>query len=263
MKIADRLLPPAGLRVLISGGAAGIGRVIAQGFHEVGAQVFVCDIDESALAKIRQELPGVEGIRADVSQATEVDQVVEQAVTRLGGLDVLINNAGIAGPTGAVESLTEQAWEQTVSTNLNSQFYFLRKAVPHLKQSRQNPHVVVMSSVAGRLAYPFRTPYAATKWAVIGLMKSLANELGPDNVRVNAILPGVVEGERMSRVIAARADALGITTEQMQAQYVEKISLRRMVTAEDVAASVLYLSSPAAVNVTGQAISVDANVEYL
>lgn len=263
MKVSDRLMPPEGLRVLISGGAAGIGRVIAQGFHEVGAQVFVCDVDKAALADIIRALPGVQGVYADVSVGAEVDHVVDTAVSAFGGLDVLINNAGIAGPTGGIEELTPADWERTVSTNLNSQFYFLRRAIPHLKQSSSSPHVVIMSSVAGRLGYPFRTPYAASKWAVIGLMKSLANELGPSDVRVNAILPGVVEGERMSRVISDRAQALGIDDDAMHQQYVNKISLRRMVTAQDVAAMTLFLSSPAAKNITGQAISVDANVEYL
>ncbi|MNL46322.1 Short-chain reductase protein NovJ [compost metagenome] len=135
--------------------------------------------------------------------------------------------------------------------------------MPYLKKSGQNPHIIAMSSVAGRLGYPFRTPYASTKWAIVGLMKSLAGELGPHNIRVNAILPGVVAGERMDRVIDARAKTLDISFESMRDQYLEKISLRRMVTMEDVAAMTLFLSSPAAGNITGQAISVDGNVEYL
>jgi NAD(P)-dependent dehydrogenase (short-subunit alcohol dehydrogenase family) len=120
-----------------------------------------------------------------------------------------------------------------------------------------------MSSVAGRLGYAFRTPYASTKWAIVGLTKSLAMELGPQGVRVNAILPGVVEGERMDGVIASRAAALGISVEQMREDYLRKISLRRMVSASDVAAMALFLCSPAAHNLSGQAISVDGNLEYL
>jgi NAD(P)-dependent dehydrogenase (short-subunit alcohol dehydrogenase family) len=120
-----------------------------------------------------------------------------------------------------------------------------------------------MSSVAGRLGYAFRTPYAATKWALVGLMKSLAIELGPSDIRVNAILPGVVQGERMDRVIAARAESLGISFDAMRDEYLKKISLRRMVTVDDIAAMTLFLTSPAGGNITGQAISVDGNVEYL
>jgi NAD(P)-dependent dehydrogenase (short-subunit alcohol dehydrogenase family) len=162
-----------------------------------------------------------------------------------------------------VEELDPAQWESTVSTNLNSQFYFLRKAVPVLKETSDCASIIAMSSVAGRLGYPFRTPYASTKWAIVGLVKSLAAELGPSNVRINAILPGVVEGERMDRVISARADALGIPFNAMREEYLKKISLRRMVTVDDIAAMALFLASPAGSNVTGQAISVDGNVEYL
>lgn len=263
MRIVDLLAPPAKLKVVITGGAAGIGAVIARAFHEVGAQVYICDINAGAVERMKLEFPGMHGGVVDVGIKLYVDRIMDEAITLLGGLDVLVNNAGIAGPTGNVETLDSDAWEQTVSTNLNSQYYFLSKAVPWLKKSGQNPHIIAMSSVAGRLGYPFRTPYASTKWAIVGLMKSLAGELGPYNIRVNAILPGVVEGERMDRVIDARAQALDISFESMRDQYLEKISLRRMVTMEDVAAMALFLSSRAAMNITGQAISIDGNVEYL
>jgi NAD(P)-dependent dehydrogenase (short-subunit alcohol dehydrogenase family) len=263
MKIVDLLTPPPRLKVIITGGAAGIGAVIARAFHEVEAQVYICDIDAGAVERMKQQYPGLLGGVVDVGIKQHVDRIMDEAIAQLGGVDVLINNAGIAGPTGNIEGLDADTWEQTVSTNLNSQYYFLRKAVPYLKQSGQNPHIIAMSSVAGRLGYPFRTPYASTKWAIVGLMKSLAGELGPHNIRVNAILPGVVAGERMDRVIDARAKTLDISFESMRDQYLEKISLRRMVTMEDVAAMALFLSSPAASNISGQAISVDGNVEYL
>ena len=263
MKIIDLLNPPANLRVVITGGASGIGAVIAKAFHEVDAQVYICDINASAVDRMKLEYPGLQGGVVDVGIKHQVDRVMDEALSLLGGLDVLVNNAGIAGPTGNIEALDADAWEQTVSTNLNSQYYFLSKAIPFLKQSRQNPHIIAMSSVAGRLGYPFRTPYASTKWAIVGLMKSLAAELGPHNIRVNAILPGVVAGERMDRVIDARAKTLDISFEVMRDQYLDKISLRRMVTMEDIAAMALFLSSQAASNISGQAISVDGNVEYL
>jgi NAD(P)-dependent dehydrogenase (short-subunit alcohol dehydrogenase family) len=263
VKIVDLLKPAANLKVVITGGAAGIGAVIAKAFHEIEAQVYICDINADALERMKLEHPGMHGGLADVGIRRHVDRIMDEAISLLGGLDVLVNNAGIAGPTGNIEDLTPEAWETTVSTNLNSQYYVLRKAVPFLKQSKHSPHIIAMSSVAGRLGYPFRTPYASTKWAIIGLMKSLAGELGPDNIRVNAILPGVVAGERMDRVIDARAQTLGIEFEAMRDQYLDKISLRRMVTMEDVAAMALFLSSQAAMNISGQAISVDGNVEYL
>jgi NAD(P)-dependent dehydrogenase (short-subunit alcohol dehydrogenase family) len=261
MSVVDLLKPPSGLKVLVTGGAAGIGAAIAKAFHEAEARVYVCDIDPAAVEAVGSA--GIRAIVADVGKEEDATRVVDAAADELGGLDVLINNAGIAGPTGRVEDLASADWERTISTNLNSQFYFLRRAVPKLKGSTHSPNIISMSSVAGRLGYALRTPYASTKWAIIGMMKSLAIELGPDDIRVNAILPGVVAGPRMSRVIGARAQELGIAFEDMEKTYLQKISLRRMVTEVDVAAMCLFLSSPAARNITGQAISVDGNVEYL
>jgi NAD(P)-dependent dehydrogenase (short-subunit alcohol dehydrogenase family) len=263
MSIADLLQTPPDLRVLVSAGAGGIGAGMARAFHERGASVYVCDIDRVAVDRISTELPGLKASVADVADRAQVDRVVADAERALGGLDVLVNNAGVAGPTGGIEDVDPAEWERTIAVNLNAQYYFARRAVPLLKKSRNNPTLIAVSSVAGRLGYAFRTPYASTKWSIVGLVKSLAIELGPSGIRVNAILPGVVEGERMDRVIAARAKALGVTIEAMREDYLRKISLRRMVTIDDVAAMALFLCSPAARNVTGQAISVDGNVEYL
>ena len=263
MKTIDLLKPDAGLRVFISGAATGIGAAMAEAFLEAGAAVYVCDINPVAVDAMKKKHPHIHAGVADVGKWEEVDAVMSDAQEKLGGLDILINNAGIAGPTSAVEDIAPDAWEKTINTNLNSQFYFLRRAVPLLKQTSANPSIITVSSVAGRLGYQFRTPYASTKWAIVGLMKSLAIELGPSNIRVNAILPGVVEGERMDGVIAARAQALGLTIDEMRADYVKKISLRRLVTTQDVAAMALFLSSPAGRNISGQAINVDGNLEYL
>lgn len=263
MSITASLQPKPGLRVLVTAGASGIGAAVARAFLETGARVHVCDIDRSALERFTAEVPEISASMADAAVPRDVDAVFEDVGANLGGLDVLVNNVGIAGPTGAVQDIDRAEWERTIAVNLNSQFYFAQRAVPMLRQSSAHPCVIAMSSVAGRLGYAFRTPYAATKWAIVGLMKSLAIELGPHGVRVNAILPGVVEGERMNGVIAARAAATGVSVEAMRNEYLQKISLRRMVTLDDVAAMAIFLSSPAARNVTGQAISVDGNVEYL
>jgi NAD(P)-dependent dehydrogenase (short-subunit alcohol dehydrogenase family) len=263
MSILDSMRPAAGLRVLVTAGGGGIGATVARAFSESGARVHVCDIDQAALRRLSGEAPSITSSVADASLPGDVDRVFDDVRTTLGGLDVLVNNAGIAGPTGPIENLDVEGWERTVSVNLNSQYYFARRAVPLLKQSKLNPSIIAMSSVAGRLGYALRTPYASTKWAIVGLMKSLAIELGPQGVRVNAILPGTVEGERMSGVISARAAAAGVSADEMREEYLRKISLRRMVSAEDVAAMALFLCSPAARNLTGQAISVDGNIEYL
>lgn len=263
MTVLDSLRPVPGLRVLITAGGSGIGAAIARAFAEAGAHVHVCDIDRSALDRLSAEAPAITSSVADASIAQDVDLVFDDVRGTLGGLDVLVNNAGIAGPTSGIEAIDAAEWDRTVAVNLNSHFLFARRAVPMLRDSSADPSIVLMSSVAGRLGYAFRTPYAATKWAVVGMMKSLAVELGPRGVRVNAILPGTVEGERMNAVIAARAAATGRSVEAMRDEYIQKTSLRRMVSAQDVAAMSLFLASPAARNVTGQAISVDANLETL
>ena len=262
MATFDLLKPTPGLRVVVTGGAAGIGFTIAKAFDEVGARIYVCDIDPAAVAAAKAASPSIEAVVANVADRDSVDRFIDTAAEALGGFDVLVNNAGIAGPTGAIEALEPEDWDRTISTNLNSQYYVLRRSVPVLKQS-SSASIVAMSSVAGRLGYPFRTPYASTKWAIVGLVKSLAAELGGDDVRVNAILPGLVAGPRIDRVIDARSKALGIGFDEMKSEYLKKISLRRMVTEDDVAAMALFLCSPAARNITGQAISVDGNVEYL
>ena len=263
MPLYDTLRPLPNLRVLVTAGANGIGAAAARAFHTAGAQVHVCDVDRAALDRLMSETPGITGSMADASIAAEVDAVFDDVRSHLGGLDVLVNNAGIAGPTGAIENIETASWERTLAVNLNSQYYFARRAVPLLRDSSANPCLIAVSSVAGRLGYAFRTPYASSKWAIVGLTQSLAIELGPQGIRVNAILPGVVEGERMEGVIAARAAAVGVSVEVMRRDYLEKISLRRRVSADDVAAMALFLCSPAARNLTGQIISVDGNLEYL
>jgi NAD(P)-dependent dehydrogenase (short-subunit alcohol dehydrogenase family) len=263
MSILDSLRPRPELRVLVTAGAGGIGAAVARAFHEAGSRVHVCDIDRSALDRLTTGTPGITGSMADASVSADVDLVFDDVQGSLGGLDVLVNNAGIAGPTGPIEGIDAIGWERTIAVNLNSQYYFARRAVPLLRRSGNGASLIAMGSVAGRLGYAFRTPYASSKWAIVGLMKSLAIELGPMGIRVNAILPGLVEGERMSAAIASRAAATGVSVEQMRQQYLDKISLRRMVSADDVAAMALFLCSPAARNLSGQAISVDGNLEYL
>lgn len=262
MSILQSMVPYPGLKVMISAGADGIGAVIAQAFAETGAEIHVCDVNEAALARFAERFPGALTSLVDVADGKAVAAMFEAQKERFGGLDVLVNNAGIAGTTAGIDSVDETSWERTVDVNLNSQYRFTHHAVPMLRKSK-HANIICMSSVAGRLGYSFRTPYSSTKWAVVGLMKSLACELGPEDIRVNAILPGIVEGPRMDGVIESRARTLGISVAEMRDQYLSKISLRRMVTPEEVAALILYLNSPAGHSVTGQAISVDGNLEYL
>lgn len=261
MTYLELLRPPAGLRVLITGGAAGIGRVMAAAFVETGAHVHVCDTDAAAVERARAD--GLTASITDVSDPDSVASLRADVETELGGLDVLVNNAGIAGPTAGVEDIDPAAWDTTIAVNLNAQHYVARQMVPLLKASPAGGSIIAMSSVAGRLGYAYRTPYAATKWAIVGLVKSLAIELGPDGIRVNAIQPGIVAGPRIERVISARAQQLGISYEEMEAEYLAKISLHRMTRPEEIAAAALFLSSPGGAGISGQAISVCGNVEVL
>jgi NAD(P)-dependent dehydrogenase (short-subunit alcohol dehydrogenase family) len=250
------------LRVLITGGASGIGWVIAQALQEQGARVHLCDTSSDLLAQALRQQPVGSGSVADVSNAQQVDSLFDDLQRCLGGLDVLVNNAGIAGPTAAVEDITPDDWSRTLAVNITGQFLCARRAVPLLKTAGGGS-IINMSSAAGRLGYPLRTPYAASKWAVIGFTESLAMELGPHNIRVNAILPGLVQGERITRVLAARAQAQGLAYEEMERQYLDRVSLRRMVSPGDVSAMVLFLCSPAGRNISGQSLGVCGNIEVL
>lgn len=268
MTASDLLKPYDGLRVLVTGGASGIGLEIADAFAECGGRVHVCDASQAAIAALADRPPraaagAISATLADVSDPAAVERVFADVSSRLGGLDVLVNNAGIAGPTGGIDEIDPVQWEQTVAINLNAQFQFARRAVPLLRESKHGGAIIALSSVAGRLGYAFRTPYAATKWAVVGLVKSLAIELGPLGIRVNAIQPGIVRGPRMRRVIEARAQQLGIGYDDMEKRYLEKISLRRMTDPAEIAATALFLCSPGGHGITGQAISVCGNVEVL
>jgi NAD(P)-dependent dehydrogenase (short-subunit alcohol dehydrogenase family) len=249
-------------RVLITAGAGGIGRVMTETFVKAGAKVHICDVVPAAIAETIKALPGVTATPCDVSDLAQVDRLFTDVKRHLGGLDVLVNNAGIAGPTGKVEDIKIEEWERCIAVDLNGMFYCTRLGVPMLKAAGGGS-VINLSSAAGRLGFPFRTPYAAAKWGVVGFTKSLSMEVGEDNIRVNAIQPGVVEGERIDRVIDAKAKALGISFEEQRKISLERVSMKTMVSPQDIANMALFLASDAGKHVTGQAISVCAGVEML
>ena len=198
----------AGRRVLVTAGANGIGLDIVRSFAAAGAKVFVCDVQPASLDQLARELPEVGRCVADVSNEADVARLFEAVDRELGGLDVLVNNAGVAGPTSPVEAVSLADWERTMAVNVTGQFLCVRLAVPRLRKGRL-PAIINLSSAAGHLGMPGRSPYSASKWAVIGFTKTLALELGADGIRVNAILPGAVDGPRIRAVIAAKAEALG------------------------------------------------------
>ena len=254
-------LPPT-TRVRVTAGASGIGRAIADLFLDQGAQVHICDVSDTFLADFRSTHPKAGCTKADVSSDSEVKHLFDEIEKSLGGLDILVNNAGIAGPTGGVDEISSEDWRRTLDICLTGQYLCAHHAVPMLKQAGGGA-IINLSSAAGRFGYAFRSPYAAAKWGVIGFTQSLAKELGPENIRVNAILPGIVEGPRITGVIQARADQYGVSYAEMEKTYLDRVSMRRMVTAQDVATAALYLASPAGRNISGQSLGVDANVETL
>jgi NAD(P)-dependent dehydrogenase (short-subunit alcohol dehydrogenase family) len=244
-----------GLRVLITAGASGIGRETARAFVEEGARVHVCDVDDIALNELGRRDSAISHSRADVTNRAEITAMFEDALKALGGLDVLVNNAGIAGPTGRVEDINPEDWDSCVEVCLTGQFNCVRLAVPHLKKSA-NPSIINLSSAAGRLGFPLRTPYAAAKWGVVGFTKSLSIELGEFGIRVNAILPGVVEGDRIRRVFEGKAQAMGRSFTEIQDMALANVSLHAMVTARQIADQILFLCSPRGRTISGQAVSV-------
>jgi NAD(P)-dependent dehydrogenase (short-subunit alcohol dehydrogenase family) len=251
-----------GLRVLITAGASGIGCAMAEALMANGAKVHICDIQTDLLCACRETLPGIGASIADVADPAQVDLLFDEAIDHLGGLDVLVNNAGVAGPTATVEDIDPADWERTMAVNLNAQFYCARRAVPLIKAAGGGS-IVNMSSSAGLLGYPFRSPYAASKWAVIGFTKTMAMELGEHGIRVNAICPNAVEGPRMEAVIAAEARAKGLSREEVHADLVRNVSMHTFVSTDDVANLVLFICSPAGSKITGQALSVDGYTETL
>jgi NAD(P)-dependent dehydrogenase (short-subunit alcohol dehydrogenase family) len=255
-------LSVAGKRVMITAAASGIGRTVAKTFLENGALVFICDISEGRLEQCQAELPGIEGFPADVSDPIQVDNYFEEAISFLGGLDVLVNNAGIAGPSGPVEEMTPKEWDRTIAVNLNGQFYCLRRAVPLMKE-RGGGSIINISSHAGLFGYPLRSAYAASKWAIIGLTKSLAMELGDFGIRVNAICPGSVAGPRMDTIIEHDAQVGGVAPEVVREKYLRQTSLRTFIDSQEVADMILYLCSNSGRSVSGQALAVDGHTETL
>ncbi len=251
-----------GLRVMISAGGAGIGLEIARALVLEGARVHVCDVDEKALAALAQSDPLLSWTRCDVASRADVARFFNEGLAKLGGLDCLINNAGIAGPTGRVDEIDPQDWDRCLAIDLTGQFNCVRLAVPALRQSA-NASIINVSSLAGRFGFPLRTPYAAAKWGVIGLTRSLAMELGPDNIRVNALLPGIVAGERQKRVLTAKAQARGVSFDEIEKLAFSFTSLKDYVTPQQLADLVVFVASPRGRLISGQALSVCGDTNML
>lgn len=243
-------------RVLITAGATGIGREFARAFAATGAKIFTCDIDEPGLDALRDEIPGLQTSVCDMASRAQIERMVPYAIDKLGGLDVLINNAGIAGPTAPTDAMPPEEWDKVLAVNITGMFDVTRLAIPALKQSQAGV-IINMSSIAGRLGFINRSPYAASKWAVIGFTKTLALELGGNGIRANAILPGAVAGERIERVFAGRARIANKSMDEVRADAMANQSIKQMVDPKDIAQLAVFLASPAAKAISGQAIPID------
>lgn len=252
----------AGIRVIVTAGAGGIGLEIARAFLKEGARVEVCDVDEAALEALGETAPGAVGTWCDVSDRGSVAAFMEGALGRLGGLDVLVNNAGIAGPTGRVDQISPEDWDRTLAVDITGHFNVTRLAVPALKES-QNASIIGLSSAAGRFGFPLRSPYAAAKWGVIGFIKSLAMELGEFGIRANAILPGSVDGPRIRSVFENKARERNMSMEEVQAMALSATSLKRLIPPQHLANVAVFLSSPMGSTISGQAIAVDGDMQML
>ena len=249
-------------RVLITAGASGIGREMARAFVANGAKVFVCDIDRAGLAELARELPSLVTGLCDVSEREQIERMVTDAAQALGGIDVLINNAGIAGPTAPVAELDPEAWEKVLQVNLTGTFNVTRLVIPHLIRAGGGA-IINMSSAAGRFGYPNRGAYATSKWGLIGFTKTLSIELGDHGIRVNAILPGPVDGPRIQKVFEGRAQVSGRRLEEVTQESMANQSIKALVDPRDIAALAFFLASDAGKSLSGQLLPIDNDMQRL
>ena len=246
--------------VLVTAGASGIGKHIAAAFIRAGADVYTCDINAEALKSAAAELKGLKTGICNVGDRAQIERMVADAARELGGIDVLVNNAGISGPTAPVQDVDPDQWEQVLKVDLTGTFIVTKNAIPHLIRSG-NGVIINMSSAAGRFGYPNRSPYSTVKWGLIGFTKTLSMELGEHNIRANAILPGAVDGERIQRVFEGRAKATGKSLEEIKAIAMENQSIKRLVDPDDIAALAVFLASDAAKSISGQTLPIDADMQ--
>tara|TARA_B110000263_G_C15158368_1_gene441237 strand:- start:92 stop:877 length:786 start_codon:yes stop_codon:yes gene_type:complete len=250
-------------KIIISGGASGIGWATAKVCLSRGAYVYLCDIDNKSLNKIQKHPLSNKKLfsyKCDASNEYEVSNFFNQIKKKTKKIDALINNVGIAGPTGTMDKIDSKDWENTLQVDVNSHFYFTKKSIPLIKKSK-NGSIINISSTAGILGFPLRTPYAASKWAVIGVTKSLAMELGKFNIRVNAVCPGTIKGDRMKRVVKDKAKFTKTSIKKVEKDFISMSSMKKWILEEDIGKMCAFLISDDSSKVSGQVIAVDGHTE--
>lgn len=249
-------------RVVVTAGASGIGLAIAEAFAAEGAWVHVFDIDSAAVSSVNGMGGPIKAMVCDVGSDEAVRKSMGAAAVAMGGLDVLVNNAGVSGPTGAAEDLDLDEWKRTVDINLVAMFIVTKHAIPHLRRAGAGA-IVNLSSAAGRCGLPMRTPYSASKWGVVGLTKTLAMELGSAFITVNAILPGPVDGPRLRAIIMAKAAERGIEPQEIEREILSALSIKRLIQPSAIGALAVFLSSAAAASISGQAVAIDGDLQSM
>ena len=254
------MLPFDNKSVLVTAAGSGIGGYIAASFSKSGAQVHIVDMDIDALEKSNAEIPEYVTTQGDVSSEADVARIFSRHFDKFGGIDVLVNCAGIAGPTAMTENISIEDWRNCFSVNLDGTFMCSRLAIPAMKKQLSG-RIINISSTAGWHGYPLRTPYSSAKWAVVGFTKSLAMELGQYGITANVICPGSVDGDRMDRVIAAEATEKGVSEQEIRKSYTRSCSMRTFISGQDIADMAIFLASNGASKVTGQIMNVDGHME--
>jgi len=251
----------SGKAVLVTAGASGIGLAIAQRFVEAGARVAVTDIDEAALDQIGSRVPAINAVQADMGARPSVTEAIAKATGLIGEIEVLVNNAGIGGPRAAIEDIDAADWQRSLDVNLSGALYSMQAIIPAMK-TRGAGAIINVSSTAQRTALPYRTPYVVTKAALAALAHNAARELGPHGIRVNTILPGLINNERGRRLLERVAEADGRSLEAVTDEARRYISMRTVIEEHEIGDMAVFLASDAAAHVTAQEISVDGNLEW-
>ncbi|MFJ8244550.1 SDR family NAD(P)-dependent oxidoreductase [Peribacillus asahii] len=249
--------------VIVTGASRGIGKVIAHSFSKEGANLVLVGRSKEALEKVEVELkeenPNVISVIADVTNEEQVKHMAEKTIEVFGKIDVLVNNAGTAGPTTSVKDLAVEDFRAVLDNNLTSTFLCIKAVVPNMMEN-QSGRIINLSSVSGKRALPYRVGYCAAKMGVIGLTRTLAAELGEHNITVNAICPGFVEGDRIDSVISNQGKVRGIDKEEVERELKSSSPLKRFVKPEEIAKTAVFLSTDTAIGITGEDVNVSSGV---